>query len=165
MEQGCCYRAQHKNIEVAGVPVKGNLDKIEFTGKQVTVVDYKTGKLKNAKDKLLPPTNDAPNGGDYWRQAVFYKILIDNDRSNDWEVISTIFEFVEPVKDDEYHKEKFVISPADVETVTEQITDVYSKIMNHEFSTGCGKKECDWCHFVKSNFKQVGGVMEVLEEE
>jgi DNA helicase-2/ATP-dependent DNA helicase PcrA len=154
-----------KNIEVAGVPVKGNLDKIEFTGKQVTVVDYKTGKLKNAKDKLLPPTNDAPNGGDYWRQAVFYKILIDNDRSNDWEVISTIFEFVEPVKDDEYHKEKFVISPADVETVTEQITDVYSKIMNHEFSTGCGKKECDWCHFVKSNFKQVGGVMEVLEEE
>ena len=33
-----------KNVEVEGVPIKGNLDKIEFHGKQVTVVDYKTGK-------------------------------------------------------------------------------------------------------------------------
>ena len=78
-----------KNIEIDGVPIKGNLDKIEFEGKQATIVDYKTGKLKNAKDKLLRPTNDQPNGGDYWRQAVFYKILIDHDPTNDWQVIST----------------------------------------------------------------------------
>ena len=76
-----------KNIEIQGVPIKGNLDKIEFEGKNVTVVDYKTGKLKNAKDKLHGPTHDDPNGGDYWRQAVFYKILIDNDRTNDWQVV------------------------------------------------------------------------------
>src|SRR5579862_5660325 len=44
-----------KNIEVNGVPIKGNLDKVEFTGKQVTVVDYKTGNLKYAKDKFLRP--------------------------------------------------------------------------------------------------------------
>ncbi len=83
-----------KNVEVEGVPIKGNLDKVEFVGKQVTVVDYKTGKLKYAKDKLLRPTTDQPNGGDYWRQAVFYKILIDSDHALDWEVVSTIFEFV-----------------------------------------------------------------------
>jgi DNA helicase-2/ATP-dependent DNA helicase PcrA len=151
-----------KNVEVEGVPIKGNLDKVEFTGKQVTVVDYKTGKLKHAKDKLLRPTDDQPNGGDYWRQAVFYKILIDNDRSIDWEVVSTIFEFVEPVND-EYYKEKIVITPDDTAEVTNQIITVYQKIMAHDFNTGCGKKECDWCHFVKSNFKQVGNVMQ--EEE
>src|ERR1700761_9549005 len=33
-----------KNVEVEGVPIKGNLDKVEFHGKQATVVDYKTGK-------------------------------------------------------------------------------------------------------------------------
>ncbi|MCC8410729.1 ATP-dependent helicase [Mucilaginibacter sp. UR6-1] len=148
-----------KNIEVNGVPIKGNLDKIEFDGKNVTVVDYKTGKLKNAKDKLQPPNNTNPNGGDYWRQAVFYKILVDNDRSNDWHVVSTQFEFVEPVKDGEYHKEKIAISRENVELVSEQITSVYQKIMNHEFNTGCGKKECDWCHFVKTNFKQAEGIM------
>ena len=151
-----------KNVEVDGLPIKGNLDKVEFFGKQVTVVDYKTGKLKNAKDKLKRPDNGNPNGGDYWRQAVFYKILIDNDRSLDWEVISTIFEFVEPVND-EYHKEKIVITPDDTTEVTEQIKTVYQKILAHDFNTGCGKKECDWCHFVRSNFRQVGNVMQ--EEE
>ena len=25
-----------------------------------------------------PPSDKDPNGGDYWRQAVFYKILVDN---------------------------------------------------------------------------------------
>jgi len=147
-----------KNVEVAGVPIKGNLDKVEFNGKEVTVVDYKTGKYKYAKDKFNRGDSEEP-GGDYWRQGVFYKILVDNDHTLDWQVVSTIFEFVEPV-DDEYYKEKVVITPEDTETVTNQITDVYQKIMNHDFATGCGKKECDWCHFVKSNFKQVGGVMQ-----
>ncbi|WP_184546847.1 ATP-dependent helicase [Mucilaginibacter sp. FT3.2] len=154
-----------KNIEINGVPIKGNLDKMEFDGKQVTVVDYKTGKLKNAKDKLLRPTFDAPQGGDYWRQGVFYKILVDHDRTNDWEVIDTIFDFVEPVSEGEYHREKYVISPADIELVTEQITETYGKIMAHEFNTGCGKKECQWCHFVKSNFKQAEGVLAEASEE
>ena len=154
-----------KNIEIQGVPIKGNLDKIEFEGKNVTVVDYKTGKLKNALKKFLRPTNEDPNGGDYWRQAVFYKILIDHDRTNDWQVVSTIFDFVEPVKDGEYHKEKLFITNEDTDTVTEQITTVYQKIMTHDFNTGCGKKECDWCHFVKSNFNQVEGVMEEEEVE
>jgi DNA helicase-2/ATP-dependent DNA helicase PcrA len=153
-----------KNIEVAGVPIKGNLDKIEFDGKNVTVVDYKTGRVRNAKDKLQRPTDDEQPGGDYWRQAVFYKILIDNDRTNDWQVVNTIFDFVEPVGD-EYFKEKVVIAPQDIEAVTKQITETYAKIMNHEFSTGCGKKECDWCHFVKSNFKQPGNILETVEGE
>ncbi len=154
-----------KNIEVAGVPIKGNLDKIEFDGKQVTVVDYKTGRVRNAKPKLERPTNEEPNGGDYWRQAVFYKILVDNDRTNDWEVINTIFDFVEPEKEGEYFKAKVIITPQDIEDVTEQITTVYQKIMAHDFNKGCGKVTCDWCHFVKSNFKQPEGLLEVAEGE
>lgn len=153
-----------KNIEVDGVPVKGSLDKVEFTGKQVTVVDYKTGKHRNAKEKLLRPTNEKPNGGDYWRQAVFYKLLIENDRSKDWQVISTQFDFIEPVSEGEYVTEKIVISPEDVEIVREQIRTVYAKIQAHDFNTGCGKEECDWCHFVRSNFKQTGNIMEEAEE-
>ncbi|MEO8887425.1 MAG: ATP-dependent DNA helicase [Mucilaginibacter sp.] len=154
-----------KNIELEGVPIKGNLDKIEFEGKNVTIVDYKTGKLKNAKSKFLRPTDDAPNGGDYWRQGVFYKLLIDNDPSNDWEVVSTIFDFVEPINDGEYHKEKIIITPDDIEIVTDQIKTVYEKIQAHDFNTGCGKKECDWCHFVRTNFKQADTILAISGDE
>lgn len=158
-----------KNIELEGVPIKGNLDKIEFEGKSVTIIDYKTGKPKNSlegsKNKFIRPTNDQPNGGDYWRQAVFYKLLIDNDPTNDWEVVGAQFDFVEPISEGQYHKEKVVITPDDVTTVTEQVKSVYQKIQNHDFNTGCGKKECDWCHFVRSNFKQADTILELSGEE
>jgi DNA helicase-2/ATP-dependent DNA helicase PcrA len=153
-----------KNLEIAGVPVKGNLDKVEFQGKDVTIVDYKTGKLKNAKDKFLRPDGELV-GGDYWRQAVFYKLLIDNDRTKDWNASSAIFDFVEPISEGEYHKEKITITPQDIEEVTDQITKTYSKIMAHDFDKGCGKKECDWCHFVRSNFEQPGKMLELVEGE
>jgi len=153
-----------RNIVINGVPVKGHLDKVEFNGKQATIVDYKTGKLKNAKDKFIRPTTDNPNGGDYWRQAVFYKMLIDNDRHKDWEVTGTTFDFIEPISEGEYHKEKIVIIPGDEATVTRQLTDTYQKIMAHDFATGCGKEECSWCHFVRSNFKQPGNILEGGED-
>jgi DNA helicase-2/ATP-dependent DNA helicase PcrA len=149
-----------KNVEVNGVPIKGNLDKIEFNGKQINVVDYKTGKYKNALEKIKAPNEANEIGGDYWRQAVFYKILIDNDRSKDWEVVSTVFEFVEPIdinnasEENNYPTEKIVITNEAIEIVKAQITDTYQKILNHEFNTGCGKDECHWCKFVKTNFKE-----------
>ncbi|MCJ8210794.1 ATP-dependent helicase [Mucilaginibacter sp. RS28] len=153
-----------RNVVIEGVPVKGNIDKIEFNGNQVTVVDYKTGKLKNAKDKLRRPEFEGDTGGDYWRQGVFYKLLVDNDRTNDWQAVSAVFEFIEPKDDGDYHHEKYVISPEETRHVTDQIVNTYRKIMNHEFNTGCGKADCQWCHFVRTNFKQPGNIMEVSEE-
>jgi len=151
-----------KNIEVAGVPIKGNLDKVEFIGKNVTVVDYKTGNLKYTKNKFARPDEGDPNGGDYWRQAVFYKLLVDNDRTKDWHVVDTVFDFVEPVNPDEYHKEHVNITPEDTALVTEQISAVYQKITAHDFNTGCGKQDCEWCHFVRSNFTQPGNILEMV---
>ncbi len=149
-----------RSIVVNGVPLKGKLDKLEFDGKSVNVVDYKTGDPDKAKSKLEPPTGKQPNGGDYWRQAVFYKILVDNYAQKSWKAISTEFDFVEPDKKKQYRKEKVVISPEDITTVTQQIVQVWHKIQQRDFYTGCGKEECQWCSFVKSNDLAV-----VLHEE
>ena len=139
-----------RNVTVQNVPINGKLDKLEFNGKQVNVVDYKTGKYENAKKKLVLPNEKEPNGGDYWRQAVFYKILLDNDRTNDWQAVSAEFDFIEPVND-EYKTEIIPVSAADITTVTQQIVTTWQKIQAKEFKTGCGKPDCDWCNFVKSN--------------
>lgn len=152
-----------RNVSVSNVPINGKLDKLEFTGKLVNVVDYKTGKYENAKKKLLQPNENEPNGGDYWRQAVFYKILMDNDKMNDWQAISTVFEFIEPIND-EYKTEKIVVTPEDITTVTHQIKDVWQKIQNKEFNTGCGKADCEWCNFVKTNNMAIA-LHELNEEE
>lgn len=151
-----------RNIIVEGIPLNGKFDKLEFTGTQVNVVDYKTGKYDNAKKKLNAPIDKDPNGGDYWRQAVFYKILIDNDKTTKWQALSTEFEFVEPFKD-EYKTEKLTIKPEDITTVTQQIKDTWQKIQAKEFHTGCGKPECEWCNFVKTN--KLAVALHQLEEE
>lgn len=142
-----------RNVVVNNVPINGKLDKLEFHGKEVNVVDYKTGKYENGLKKTVSPGDKEPNGGDYWRQAVFYKILLDNSPESiarGWEVVSTEFDFIEPVEE-EYKVEKVVITPADIATVTHQITDTWQKIQNREFKTGCGKPDCEWCNFVKEN--------------
>ncbi|RYG46316.1 MAG: ATP-dependent helicase, partial [Chitinophagaceae bacterium] len=140
-----------RNVVVDGVPLKGKLDKLEFNGREVNVVDYKSGNIDNAKSKLEPPNDKQPNGGDYWRQAVFYKLLVENAAQKDWTVVSTEFDFVEPDKNKKYQKRKIVISPADTETVRQQVASTWTKIQDREFYTGCGKEECHWCNFIKDN--------------
>lgn len=140
-----------RGVLVNGVPLKGKLDKLEFTGNQVNVVDYKTGGYEKARAKLKGPGEKDPNGGDYWRQAVFYKLLIDHYTLKNWQVESTEFDFIEPDKKKNYHKEKMIILPQDLETVKQQITETWQKIQNREFYTGCGKPECHWCNFVVNN--------------
>ncbi len=144
-----------RNVVVQGVPLKGKLDKLEFDGKSVNVVDYKTGDIEKAKDKLAPPNEKQPHGGDYWRQAVFYKILVDNYEQKNWKVISTEFDFIEPDKKKQYRKIKMVIEPQDITTVTQQVKTVWEKIQARDFYTGCGKPDCHWCNFVKSNHMAV----------
>ena len=152
-----------KNVVVNGVPLKGKLDKLEFNGKEVNVVDYKTGNVEYAKDKLKAPNPDIENGGDYWRQAVFYKILLDN-QSRDWKAVSSEFDFIEPNNKKEYKKIKLYIEPEDITTVKQQIKTVWDKIQSHKFYTGCGKPDCHWCEFVKNNDMAVE-LHEANEEE
>ncbi|HRD58923.1 MAG TPA: 3'-5' exonuclease, partial [Ferruginibacter sp.] len=144
-----------RGVIVNGVPLKGMLDKLEFNGNEINVVDYKTGNIDNALQKLKGPNDKEPNGGDYWRQAVFYKLLIDNYSQKNWKVISSEFDFVEPDKKKAYRKEKIVITPSDTDMVTRQLTDTWKKIQAKEFYTGCGKEDCHWCNFVKDNKLQI----------
>ncbi|HMO61044.1 MAG TPA: ATP-dependent DNA helicase [Ferruginibacter sp.] len=152
-----------RGVVVQGVPLKGKLDKLEFNGRDINVVDYKTGDIDKALPKLKGPDDKNPDGGDYWRQAVFYKLLIDNYEQKDWKAISTEFDFVEPDKKNQYRKQKLVITPADTETVTQQLKMVWDKIQNRDFYTGCGKADCHWCNFVKDNQLQVA-LHELAEE-
>jgi DNA helicase II / ATP-dependent DNA helicase PcrA len=140
-----------RNIVYQGVPLKGKLDKLEFDGKSVNVVDYKTGDPDKALAKLKGPDAKQPLGGDYWRQAVFYKILVDQFEGRGWTAVSTEFDFVEPDKKKQYRQEKIVITPEDLQQVGDQIKQVWERIQARDFYTGCGKPDCHWCNFVKTN--------------
>lgn len=160
----------YRNVVLENVPLNGKLDKLEFDGNQVNVVDYKTGQFENARHKFGPPDpekyefkkdTEDPHlfeyqyGGDYWRQAVFYKILMDIDTTQSWEMKSTEFDFVEPdKKSGAYIKHKVHIMPSDIETVKNQIITSYKNIKAKRFNTGCGKEDCQWCNFVSDYYAE-----------
>jgi len=151
---------------VGGVPITGKLDRVEFLDDKgnIDVADDKTGSYVYAKKKMKgpdqekttkavtegkKPSHEIANGGDYWRQAVFYRILAEADAKRDWTVNGTRFEFVEPDKDSgEYPIDVVEASAGDVELVKRQIHDTYKNIQAKEFSNGCGDPDCEWCQFV-----------------
>ncbi len=143
------------NMEVAGVPVKGKLDKIEFEGNECTVVDYKTGNPEYSKKKeLLPPSDSHPHGGDYWRQMVFYRLLLDNNpyaQAQHWHMKAGLFDYIEKNDAGDFVRYFVPITPADLLTVTEQIKDADKRIRNQEFDRGCNEPDCTWCNFVKTH--------------
>jgi DNA helicase-2/ATP-dependent DNA helicase PcrA len=153
-----------RHVVVDDILLKGKIDKIEFNGKEALIIDYKTGDPEKAREKLARPNPKIPEGGDYWRQATFYKIMLDNYSAKDWEFTGFQFDFIEPDKKKQYRREKVLITAEDEKAVKEQIKTVYDKIQNKDFYTGCGKEECHWCHFVKTN-KLAVALHEIQEEE
>jgi len=158
----------YRNVVMEEVPLNGKLDKLEFDGNYVNVVDYKTGNFEYAKKKFNRPDEEKvaiskqqqkepsfedEHGGDYWRQAVFYKVLMDYDQTKSWEMRTAEFDFVEPdKKTGEFIKQKVAITPADMEIVKGQIIRSYRSIKAKQFSNGCHKEDCVWCTFVSDYY-------------
>lgn len=139
--------------EYQGVPLKGMLDRVDVFKNYVHVVDYKTGNYIRSKNKMNPPNDYNPNGGDYWRQITFYKMLVDSDTKYDWNLGSAEMDFVEPdKKTDQFYSKQFSVSPSDLAIVGEQIVNTYRKIKNYEFNKTCDNPKCYWCNFVKNDF-------------
>jgi DNA helicase-2/ATP-dependent DNA helicase PcrA len=128
--------------ELDGIPLNGRIDKLEFDGKSANVVDYKTASPDNKSKELMPQGDKSELGGKYWRQLVFYKILMDLGKPKGWHMESGEIDFVEYDKNKGFKKEKRFVAPGEVEIVKEQIRVSYDRIMHHDFYTGCEKEDC-----------------------
>ncbi len=143
-----------------GVRINGLVDKLEkLTGNLVNLVDYKTGRYDRKKFQPPDPARVAKAleagkepafedlyGGDYWRQAVFYKIMVESAGDQSLAVSSAEFLFVEPdERSGEFISQRVEIEPEHEEIVRGQIASVYRRIINREFDQGCNDRYCDWC--------------------
>lgn len=145
------YSEYRVSTEIAGIPASGNLDKIEvLEDGGIRITDYKTGNPSNPNtSKKLERPSDKNNflGGDYWRQVVFYTLLLQSDPRHKWEVGECAIDFVEPQKDGTYLRKTFVVTEEDKAVVSEQIRDSYVRIQKMEFGS-CHKEDCHWCNLL-----------------
>ena len=129
------------------VRLVGVLDKLEFLGpNEVNVVDYKTGKPKT-KNHILGNTKDSD--GNYYRQLVFYKLLLGLHAKGKYDFVSGEVNFVEPDTKGKLHKEIFTVPDEDVLDLREQILQVAVEILNLKFlNVECDPDKCDYCDLV-----------------
>jgi DNA helicase II / ATP-dependent DNA helicase PcrA len=136
------------------VPIKGFADKIQYWGNDVEITDFKTGSLdkSNRRHEFAEQGHPKkPEGGNYWRQAVFYKILFDRQKGKTKELRSIQFHYIEPNDKKNFDIRKVIVTPEGEEFVKHQVKETWEKIRQHDFYKGCGKPECDWCNFVKDH--------------
>lgn len=117
-----------------GIHLNGNLDKIEFNGDKITIVDYKTRQPLSEKE--------IEKRG-YKRQLVFYKLIYPKASLME-------LDFVEPLDSTRgkpvYKKMQCVIEDKEVEELKETIKRVVDEIINLKFwDRNCGQKDCQYC--------------------
>ncbi len=143
------YGIKIPNFEIDkknSITLTGNLDKIELIDKNhVAVIDYKTAKPKS-RNEIEGKTKDAD--GNYKRQLVFYKLLLDLE--DKYKMSSGTIDFIEPNDRGLYKKEQFIIEQDEVNTLKEIIKKVANEIINLDFSDKyCDNKDCRYCNLAK----------------
>jgi DNA helicase-2/ATP-dependent DNA helicase PcrA len=134
--------------EVDGIPLAGVIDRVDvLSDAYVRVVDYKTSSSRN-QTKLKPPTKSKPNGGDYWRQLTFYKLLYDNQPGNIRRVKDGKISFLLVNSAGEQPEQQLDINKRDTDALRSIIANAWEGIQNQEF-TGCGEPDCAWCRFTQ----------------
>lgn len=125
--------------------LRGVLDKLELQENphEVIVVDYKTRSPKS-RNWILGETADSE--GNYHRQLVFYRLLLDASPELGYRMKAGQIDFVEPNDRGIFKKEAFEISEAEVRELRETVTRVTQEIKDFAFwDKECGEKGCRWC--------------------
>ncbi|MHB1162962.1 MAG: ATP-dependent helicase [Minisyncoccota bacterium] len=130
---------------VGEIPLTGKLDRLDLLPDgTVAVIDYKTGKARSENDiKGLTKSSD----GGYYRQLVFYKLLLDKDGR--YQMSEAALHFVEPDEKGKCVIRKFAITDAEVAALEAELVTAAQKIADGSAFTGpCDPDSCDYCPLV-----------------
>lgn len=126
------------------ISINGKIDMIELKkNHEVVVYDFKTGKAKS-RNELLGTTKK--ENKDYYRQLVFYKLLLTLYKKGQYKMTEGVIEFVESALEGDIKNESFVIEDSEVEELKESIREMKNSILNLSFwDNRCDDKDCEYC--------------------
>lgn len=128
------------------IRLTGVLDKIEFlgSGSEVKVVDYKT-KKPMSQNQIMGETQ-SDDDGNYYRQLVFYKLLLDKYEDGKYVMQSGEIDFTEANDSGKYKQESFVITDEEVTELEELIKKSAKEILALSFwDKRCDRPDCQYC--------------------
>jgi len=129
------------------MPIHGKLDAIVESGTALDVFDYKT-RQGMSLNKIKGETKDS--NGDYFRQLVFYKILLADEPRWKGRAIKPSLVFVSPDDKGRCPIVTLEIRPEDVAAVRQKIQSVIDSVWSGDIAHAvCGDPACEWCGLKK----------------
>ncbi len=138
------------NIHLDDIPLTGKIDKVEIlptktgTKTDIIVTDFKTGKPDYATSKVAPRFDS--KAGSYFRQILFYKLLLDLSPRFNYHLQKAAVEYVEPDKNGQFIEKVIEIKDEDVATLKVLIKDTYQAILGLKFPINPNCKDRDNLH-------------------
>jgi DNA helicase-2/ATP-dependent DNA helicase PcrA len=144
----------HSKSEKIDLELHGQLDVIIDTGKKIQVFDYKTREAMS-ENAIKGQTQDAD--GNYFRQLVFYKMLLEGNSKFTGGIGNLTGKEIEPslifVKPDAKGRCPTItlpISETDIKNVKGEIEQLVASIFSGAFLTAiCDDPDCKWCKMKK----------------
>jgi DNA helicase-2/ATP-dependent DNA helicase PcrA len=132
-----------EDTERISIPIHGKLDAIVESADEVEVFDYKTRQAMSV-NAIKGGTKDST--GDYFRQLIFYKLLLQSEPRWRSRRITPALVFVSPDDKGRCPIISLPILPEDIEAVKRQIQSVIDSVWSGEIAnTRCEERECEWC--------------------
>ncbi len=119
------YNFRPLNPHIEDIAITGKLDKVEFLDEQqqsVKIIDYKSGKPRAIK-----------KGEAYWRQLVFYDLLVRQAKGLNWKVEECAIEFLTSGSNGKIGERSLIISEDDRRQVIDELKACHEKLQNLEF--------------------------------
>jgi len=127
------------------IPIRlhGKLDAVIDTGNEVLVFDYKTRKKMSANE--IKGDTKSSDGG-YFRQLVFYRMLLENESKAKGKAIIPSLVFLTPDEKGVCHIETLSINEQDLSEVRGLVQSLVDSVWSGAIiSTTCEDEKCEWC--------------------
>ncbi|MSR71149.1 MAG: ATP-dependent helicase [Candidatus Taylorbacteria bacterium] len=125
------------------IPLHGKLDAILDTGKEALVFDYKT-KQTMSENEIKGLTKNSK--GDYFRQLVFYKLLLQSDSRFENKKITPSLVFVVPDAKDRCPTVTLLVDESDIQKLKTEIQSLVDSVSSGALMTDyCDDTKCEWC--------------------
>jgi len=111
-------------IFIENIPVQGKIDKVIFLEEKknsVQLIDYKSGMRRTIKE-----------GSDYWRQLIFYELLVYGAPWLGWKVDAVTLEFFRPDSGGKFES-SFIPSSSDRAQVVDELKEANARIKALDF--------------------------------
>ncbi|MDP2593618.1 MAG: ATP-dependent DNA helicase [bacterium] len=130
------------------IRLHGKLDAVLVGDKKVSVFDYKS---RHAMSPAAIRGETKSEDGRYFRQLVFYKILVnDNPKFKGMEQTLSLY-FIKPDKNDDCKPVALFVSDKDMEDLMEKIKILLKSVWSGEFlKVHCDNEDCVWCRLKES---------------